>query len=248
VFNAADDARLLAMVDARASSGTPLRRIELLAEALRIVQERHGGSRRIGKKWLRRWVLRMQAAGELSRARSGRTLEPARARAPTTPVINAFFTMLKAVYDQHGITADRLWNVDETDASTADDGRAVAVYRTLRTRHVPRIGGSEKATGGHVTFACFVNAAGRRELPLFILSGQRTISESRFKKHPCSPGDAGIPDGVFLAVTSNPLDGEPGVAGLRTRVAQAHRAAAHTWLAVGAVDGRSRNARAVRVR
>src|SRR5262249_10879594 len=65
-FNVADDARLLAMVDARAPSGTPLRRIELLAEATRIVQERHGASRRIGKKWLRRWVLRMQAVTYIS--------------------------------------------------------------------------------------------------------------------------------------------------------------------------------------
>jgi|SRR5690348_973540 hypothetical protein len=80
----ADNKQLLAMIDARSSSGTAMTRSEIEVEVTRLVQRRYPG-RRLGKCWLARWIKEHVRAGELS-VSSGRTMEVSRARAPTTPV------------------------------------------------------------------------------------------------------------------------------------------------------------------
>lgn len=123
-----------------------------------------------GEDWLSGFLKRHP---ELSFRRPEPT-SAARAMAFNKVAVNEFFTLLEKVVEEHGFTADRIYNVDETAVSTVPKSQS----KILSLKGQKQVGCLSSAERGQLVTAeiCF-NAAGTYIPPMLIYARKRMKNE-----------------------------------------------------------------------
>jgi len=106
-----------------------------------------------GKKWFYSFMRRNK---ELS-IRVPESTSIARAQGFNKERVHAYFQLLKKIYDEEQLTPDRLFNMDESNLSTVQDGQSKIVGQRGKKR-IGSIASSER--GDSVTVVVCMSAAG----------------------------------------------------------------------------------------
>jgi len=83
------------------------------------------------------------------------------------PHVDKFFNILKTELQKNSVTAERLWNADETGITIVH--RPGKIMAKSEVKQVGKITSAEK--GETVTVMCAVNGAGTYVPPMMILKG-----------------------------------------------------------------------------
>ena len=156
-----------------------------IAEKLGLPHPFNKDDKMAGKDWLASFLARHP---ELS-VRHPEPTSMSRATAFNKPSVDKFFRILKDELVKHNVTADRLWNADESGLTVVHKpGRIMA---KLGQKQVGKITSAEK--GQTTTVMCAVNAAGSYLPPMMIFKRKR-MSELLLK---------GTPHGTIGATSEN---------------------------------------------
>jgi len=126
-------------------------------------------SRRAGKEWLRRFLLRHP---ELS-LRIPEATSLARAAGFNRQRVSEFYKILDKLVDDERLTPDRVYNMDETGFTAVQ--KPQKVFAKKGKHQVGAITSSER--GKNVTFVCCVSASGSYVPPLVIYPRKRLKNE-----------------------------------------------------------------------
>ena len=148
-----------------------LRRLAFdIAEANQLEHGFNRESRMAGKKW---YYAFMKRHPELS-LRTPEATSMARAQGFNKERVQSFFQLLAKVSDEERLTPDRLFNMDETSLSTAQDGQT----KIIAAKGKKRIGTMVSAVRGEsVTGVVCMSAAGFFIPPMLIFKRKRMKAE-----------------------------------------------------------------------
>jgi len=156
-----------------------------IAEKLQLTHPFNNDEKKAGKDWLSSFLVRHP---ELS-VRNPEATSMNRATAFNKPSVDKFFHIFKDELVKNNVTADRLWNADESGLTVVHKpGRIMA---KSGQKQVGKITSGEK--GQTITVMCAVNAAGTYLPPMMIFKRKR-MSELLLK---------GTPHGTIGAVSEN---------------------------------------------
>ena len=141
-----------------------------LAEKNRIQHSFSKEKQVAGKKW---YYSFMHRHPELS-LRQPENTSLARAQGFNKPRVEAFFSLLEKIYDREKLTPDRLYNMDETNLSTVQDGQR----KIIGERGKRQIGGIvSNERGESSTCVVAVSATGNYVPPMVIYRRKRMKEE-----------------------------------------------------------------------
>lgn len=162
-----------------------------VAEKLNIEHPFNKDSKKAGRDWLSGFLRRHP---ELA-VRHPEPTSMNRAVGFNKPSVEKFFNILKSEVQKNSVTADRLWNADETGLTVVH--RPGKIMAKSGIKQVGKITSGEK--GQTVTVMCAVNGAGTYVPPMMIFK-RRRMSELLLK---------GSPPGTIGAVSDNGwIDGD----------------------------------------
>ena len=156
-----------------------------VAEKLNIEHPFNKDSKKAGRDWLSGFLSRHP---ELA-VRHPEPTSMCRAIGFNKPNVDKFFNILKTELQKNSVTAERLWNADETGLTAVH--RPGKIMAKSGIKQVGKITSGER--GETVTAMCAVNAAGTYVPPLMIFK-RRRMTELLLK---------GSPPGTIGAVTDN---------------------------------------------
>jgi len=156
-----------------------------VAEKLNIEHPFNKENKKAGRDWLSGFLSRHS---ELA-VRHPEPTSMSRAVGFNKPNVDKFFNILKAELQKNCMTADRLWNADETGLTVVH--RPGKIMAKSGVKQVGKVTSAEK--GETVTVMCAVNGAGAYVPPLMIFK-RRRMTELLLK---------GSPPGTIGAVTDN---------------------------------------------
>ena len=156
-----------------------------VAEKLNIEHPFNKENKKAGRDWLSGFLNRHP---ELA-VRHPEPTSMSRAVGFNKPSVDKFFNILKAELQKNNVTADRLWNADETGLTVVH--RPGKIMAKSGVKQVGKITSAER--GETVTVMCAVNGAGAYVPPLMIFK-RRRMTELLLK---------GSPPGTIGAVTDN---------------------------------------------
>lgn len=122
----------------------------------------------------------------------------ARATGFNKNAVRSFFKNLEAIYEKHKLTADRIWNIDETGVTTVQK-----LPKILAQKGKKQVGGLTSAERGvNVTIVASMSASGHFLSPAFIFPRKRIkpeLMDNAPSGSPAFPQDKGWMDrDVFL--------------------------------------------------
>jgi len=110
-------------------------------------------------------------------------------RTTTHDAVNEFYENLVKLVEEHNITAETLWNTDETGMFMHPGSGRVLARRGFPDIHKDTHGGKHDMA----TFICMTSAAGKFESPIIIFKGVKSIlscqHEVVFLTTGCWPGE-----------------------------------------------------------
>ena len=151
-----------------------------LAEKLNVDHPFNKESKKAGRDWL---LAFLRHHPELS-VRVPEPTSMGRAVGFNKPHVDKFFNILKTELQKNGVTAERLWNADETGITIVH--RPGKIMAKSGVKQVGKITSAEK--GETVTVMCAVNGAGTYVPPMMIFK-RRRMNELLLKGSP--PGTIG---------------------------------------------------------
>jgi hypothetical protein len=128
---------------------------------------KHPFKDRPGKKW---WQRFMRDHPELS-FRVPQELSKARAAKGNPVVLQKHFETLQQIINEHSLTAERIWNIDETGFNLAPRLQKVLAKKGARQVHKTAAGNSNE----HVSVCPTISAAGTYIPPLIIYKGVNVV-------------------------------------------------------------------------